>query len=153
MKLVLVWVGRRRDPRWQALQEEYLSRLERFVPVEVVSIKELPDHPGVQAEQQWKELVEKKIPRASTVIALDQQGQQFTSLDFAAFLERLQVRGTRAVSFLVGGANGLPESLRQRADYILSLSRMTWTHEMSRVLLLEQLYRAFTIMRGYPYHK
>lgn len=153
MKLVLVWVGRTRDPRWQALQDEYRSRLEKFVPVEVIAIKEPSPRHVSEARRQTGQLLERRIPSGSTLVALDERGEELSSQAFAALLHRLQSSGTRAVSFVIGGPEGLPDDLRKRADYVLSLSRMTWTHEASRVLLLEQLYRAFTIMRGHPYHK
>src|SRR2546425_8504311 len=153
MKLVLVWVGRTHDSRWRALQQDYLARLEKFVPVEIVAVKESGGDDSPAARQREGRLLEKKIPDASTVVALDEQGNEFSSRSFASFLEKLQVRGTRAVTFLVGGPSGLPDSLRQRADHVLALSQMTWGHEAVRVLLLEQLYRAFTIIRGHPYHK
>ncbi len=153
MKLVVVWVGRTRDPRWLALQEEYLARLQKFAPVEVIAIKESRLGDSQAARQQDGESLEKKIPDASMLVVLDERGKEFSSQAFARFLEKLQVQGTRAVAFVVGGPSGLPDSLRQRADHVLALSQMTWGHEAVRVLLLEQLYRAFTIIRGYPYHK
>jgi 23S rRNA (pseudouridine1915-N3)-methyltransferase len=151
MRLVLAWVGRTRDFRLQQMQEEYLARIEKFVPVEVITVKE--SRSAAEAQRAAEQLLERKIPEGSTVIALDEKGREFTSAALAGFVGELQVRGTRVVCFVLGGPSGLTDSLRERADHVMSLSRLTWTHEMSRVLLLEQLYRAFTILRGYPYHK
>ncbi|MBI2820779.1 MAG: 23S rRNA (pseudouridine(1915)-N(3))-methyltransferase RlmH [Acidobacteria bacterium] len=153
MKLVLVWVGRVRDPRWRALQEDYLARLEKFAPVEVIAVKEPRQRGALQVRRKSGEWLQASIPPASTVVALDEAGEELSSAGLADFLGRLLLRGTRAVTFVLGGPYGLSDELRRQADLVLSLSRMTWTHEASRVLLLEQLYRAFTILRGYPYHK
>ncbi|HEY3129567.1 MAG TPA: 23S rRNA (pseudouridine(1915)-N(3))-methyltransferase RlmH [Acidobacteriota bacterium] len=153
MKLVLVWVGRTHDSRWRALQQDYLARLAKFVPVEIAAVKESGGDDSAAARRREGLLLEKKIPNSSTVVALDEQGNELSSRSFARFLEGLQGRGTRTVTFVMGGPAGLPDTLRQRADHLLALSQMTWGHEAVRVLLLEQLYRAFTILRGYPYHK
>ena len=153
MKLVLVWVGRTRDFRWRALEEEYLSRLRKFVAVDVCPVRESRLRDPLQAQGQESQLLESRIPSASAVVALDERGDQASSQDFAALLGTLAARGTRTISFVMGGPHGLAEGLRVRADQRLALSRMTWPHEMARVMVLEQLYRAFSIMRGYPYHK
>lgn len=150
MRLVFAWVGQTRDPRLQSLQEEYLKRLERFAPVEVIAARE--SHGGADPGRALQ-LLEQRIPHPATLIVLDEQGREFTSPALAGFVSELQIRATKAACFVLGGPCGLTDSLRGRADYVLSLSRMTWTHEMSRILLLEQLYRAFTILRGHPYHK
>ena len=153
MRLALVWEGRIRDARLQALEQEYLARLQKFVSVEVIVVRDSGCRSAFTARVKSGDPLESRIPPGSTVIALDEGGKELTSRGFAGLLERLQVSGTRAVSFVMGGPRGLGSSIVERADHVLSLSRMTWTHEMSRVLLLEQLYRAFTLMRGYPYHK
>jgi len=85
-------------------------------------------------------------------VALDERGKEFTSHEFAEFLNRLLERGTREIAFVIGGAMGLDETVTQKADTVLALSRWTLTHEMARLVLLEQLYRAFTIIKGKTYH-
>ncbi|HEY2933949.1 MAG TPA: 23S rRNA (pseudouridine(1915)-N(3))-methyltransferase RlmH [Acidobacteriota bacterium] len=153
MKLVLVWVGRTHDSRLQALQRDYLGRLEKFTGVEARVVRESPRRESSLAQAEEKRWLEEKIPAASILVALDETGRQYSSREFARFLETLSATGRRSVTFVVGGVHGLSREFTARADYVLSLSPMTWTHEMTRVLLLEQLYRAFSISRGYPYHK
>jgi 23S rRNA (pseudouridine1915-N3)-methyltransferase len=116
-------------------------------------VKESRQDSASAARRRESESLEKKVPPGSTLIALDERGDELSSRAFADLLKKLQVRGTRVVTFILGGPDGLAEDLRERADHVLSLSQMTWSHEAARVLLLEQLYRAFTIIRGYPYHK
>jgi len=153
MKLVLVWIGRTRDSRLQALENDFLERLRRFGGVETRVVKESTRREPSVARADERDRVEEKIPAASVLVALDEAGTQYSSREFAEFLERLSISGKRGITFVIGGAHGLGPEFTDRADYVISLSRMTWTHEMARVLLLEQLYRAFNITRGYPYHK
>jgi 23S rRNA (pseudouridine1915-N3)-methyltransferase len=155
MKLRFLWIGKTRQPAVKQLVTEYLDRIGRFAKVEVT---ELRDQTGAGAgragviEKEGSELVE-RVSGDPFVIALDERGRQFDSSKLAAFVEQHRTAGTRQITFVIGGHNGLAEGVKRRADLVLSLSRMTMTHELARVVLLEQVYRAFTIIHGLPYQK
>ena len=150
MKFKFLWVGKTRDPHWKALQNEYLRRLSHFVRYEIVEVK---DRAGAdQAEVEGNDLLA-KLNQTSFVILLDPDGQHLSSHELAARLEKWQNQGFREVTFVIGGVKGVSSKVAERADLTLSLSFLTFTHEMTRVVLAEQLYRAFTIIKGFPYQK
>lgn len=138
MHVSVIAVGRLREPAARALAGEYLSRLRRYVRAEEVEVK---DDAGL----------ERAIPQDATIIALEVGGQSFGSEAFARRLEGWGSTGKGRVAFLIGGAEGLPSALSQRAHLRLSLSSLTLPHRLARIVLLEQLYRAMTILRGEPY--
>ena len=150
MKFKFVWVGKTRDKNYKALQEEYLRRLSYFVNTEIVEVRDAADSGGKEMEGQ--RILDKLNPM-STVCLLDVGGKLFSSEHLAAELEKWQNRGVKEVNFVIGGADGVSEKVAQKVDFRLSLSFMTFTHEMARVILLEQLYRSYTIIRGFPYQK
>ena len=153
MRLRLIWVGKTRNAHLRALAEEYLKRLSRFARCEVTELRE-----GAAAdERQCVEEEGKRILGAlasdTLTVLLDVEGGQWDSAELAAQIEVWQGRSLKEAAFVIGGHLGVSEAVRRRADVRWSLSRLTLTHEMARVLLAEQLYRAFTIMRGLPYQK
>ena len=150
MKFKFVWVGKTRDKNYKALQEEYLRRLSYVVNTEIVEVRDAAESGGKEMEGQ--RILDKLNPM-STVCLLDVGGKLFSSEHLAAELEKWQNRGVKEVNFVIGGADGVSEKVAQKADFRLSLSFMTFTHEMARVILLEQLYRSYTIIRGFPYQK
>ena len=150
MKFKFVWVGKTRDKNYKALQEEYLRRLSHFVNTEIIEVRDATESGGKEMEGQ--RILEKLNPM-STVCLLDVGGKSLSSEQLAAELEKWQNRGVKEVNFVIGGADGMSEKVAQKADFRLSLSFMTFTHEMARAILIEQLYRAFTITRGFPYQK
>jgi 23S rRNA (pseudouridine1915-N3)-methyltransferase len=93
------------------------------------------------------------VPADARVVALDERGRNLSSTEFASRLERWRDEGVRDIAFLVGGADGLAQSVRDRADFVLALGTLTWPHELVRVLVAEQIYRAWTIVQGHPYHR
>lgn len=145
-----IWIGKTRDKRWLALQEEYLQRLSHFVRTEIVEIR---DPSGKDGKESEGKLILDKVNQSSLVCLLDVKGDSITSQKFAATIEKWQNRGTKEVAFIIGGADGVSAAVAERADVMLSLSFMTFTHEMARVVMLEQVYRAFTIIKGFPYQK
>lgn len=146
MKFRFVWVGRTKDPNWKSLQEEYLSRLSHFVRTEIVELKDgTKDSEG--------KLIVQKLNQSPFVCVLDVTGRQLSSLGLSSEIETWQNRGLKEISFVIGGAEGVSPAVVEMANYSLSLSFLTFTHEMARVVLLEQLYRAFTIIKGFPYQK
>ncbi len=139
MKVFIYYIGKPRDPSANAMAEEYVKRTTRYAKCEMREI-----HPG--RFDLWA-----KHPSA-TKILLDPDGSMLTSRKFADVMGRAELQAND-VAFVVGGADGYPEGWRDRADQLISLSRLTLPHELARVFLAEQVYRAFTILRGHPYNK
>jgi 23S rRNA (pseudouridine1915-N3)-methyltransferase len=158
MTAAVVCVGRLREKGYAAAAEEYLKRLSRYGKTEIVELPDLPE-PANASDADRAQVMEKegqsilaRLKPADHVIALCIDGPQFTSEAFAARVSQLEMRGKRIV-FVIGGSLGLSPAVIQRADEKLSLSKMTFPHQLARVLLLEQLYRACKINAGERYHK
>ncbi len=150
MKFRFVWIGKTRDKNWLALQEDYLRRLSHFVRVDTAEIRE--SGANESNEHEGSRIINALKP-GSYVVLLDIGGRQISSHQLAKELEKWQNRSLKEVVFIVGGQDGVSRQVVERADISLSLSGLTFTHEEARVILLEQLYRAFTIINGYPYQK
>jgi 23S rRNA (pseudouridine1915-N3)-methyltransferase len=150
MRFRFVWIGKTRDENWRALQEEYLRRLSHFVKCERDEIRESAPHEGPEIE--GNRILSKVNPK-SFVVLLDVKGRPLSSPELAKELEKWQNRSLPEVVFVIGGAEGVSAAVAERADNKVSLSFLTFTHEMARAVLLEQLYRAFTIIKGFPYQK
>ena len=146
MKINILAVGRLKEKYLTDAVAEYIKRLRPFSTVE---IKEVPEQKSVDDEG---EKLSALIPKESWVCVLDVGGTELTSEEFASRLENLMVEGKSQWTFIIGGAFGLSQKLRAESDFQLSLSRMTFTHQMTRVILVEQIYRAFKIIRGEKYH-
>jgi 23S rRNA (pseudouridine1915-N3)-methyltransferase len=138
VKILIRAVGKMRDRRLTSLCEEYLERTRRHVPVEI-------------DEMEDDEALLHGLPPATEVIALEPGGDAWTTAEFAKYLEQRMIQGTRAVAFLIGGADGLAQATVKMAQRRLSLSPLTLPHRLARVLLCEQIYRAISIIRGEPY--
>ncbi len=156
MHVKLIWVGKTRNPSVRALQEDYLARLRHMISCEILETRDIARSRAVSGQQlldaEAAEIA-RVLPDASRIVVLDEEGKEFTSPEFARWFEQEQNRGTRELVFVIGGPDGLSLEIRRRAALTLALGRMTWTHEMCRTLLLEQLYRACSILRHLPYHK
>lgn len=150
MKFKFIWIGKTKDKNWKALQEEYLERLSHFVRCEIVEIRESAKHETKEIE--GKRFLELLNPK-NFVCLLDVKGKHLGSDQLAEEVEKWQLRGLKEITFLIGGADGVAGEIGEIADFRLSLSFMTFTHDMARVILLEQLYRAFTIINGFPYQR
>lgn len=142
MRLQLLMIGKTRRPEMCAILDDYVNRIRRSCPIEVLEVRD--------AEAALKKL---DADRAATAILLDAGGRTMDSDALAKWLGELRDRGTRQVIFICGNAEGFPKSLRERVAQKLSLSTMTLSHELARVVLAEQLYRAFAILSGSPYPK
>ncbi len=154
MKLLLVVVGRLKERFWRDAAEEYLKRLGPYATVRVVEIADRDsgrDETRALAEEGADIL--RAIPEGAHVIALEVGGKQLSSEGFSARLDALALDGRSTVAFVIGGSVGLDAPVLARADERLSLGLMTLPHNLARVVLLEQIYRAFRISRGEPYHK
>jgi 23S rRNA (pseudouridine1915-N3)-methyltransferase len=143
MKIHLVMLGKTRRPEIRALMDDYLARIGRFAEVQLSELR----------EDSAASLRKLTLDSAATIVLLDDAGKAQSSAQFAKWLADTRDRGAREIAFLCGGAEGFPEQLRRRATQKLSLSSLTFSHELARVMLAEQLYRAFAILAGHPYPK
>ncbi|MCX5876869.1 MAG: 23S rRNA (pseudouridine(1915)-N(3))-methyltransferase RlmH [Deltaproteobacteria bacterium] len=159
MKIILPFLGKTKEQYLAAGIDDYAGRLRRYAQLDLPVLKEKKNATKEDtARQQTEEgqILLGSLPQlggATKVVALAPAGQQLSSEDLADLLCRWEDQGVREIAFLIGGPTGLAPELVQKADYVLSLSRMTFTHEMARLLVLEQLYRAFSIKAGTGYHK
>jgi len=145
VKLKIAWIGKTKESAIQTLTEEYLKRISHYAEVEGIPLKD---------EAALIELARGTRSQGRCRLALlDSRGKQFSSDEFAKFLQDHQERNPLPMLFAVGPADGFGDAARQNADLLLSLGRMTLAHELARVVLLEQVYRAFTILKGHPYHR
>ena len=155
MKITLLTVGRT-DVKWvKEGLDLYASRLVHYVPFQILEIPELKNVSALskdQIKQKEGELIMKMLKTSDDVILLDEHGREYSSTEFSAFLEDKFSRGSRDLVFVIGGAYGFSRDVYARADGKISLSKMTFSHQMVRTIFAEQLYRAFTIMKGEPYH-
>lgn len=147
MKIKIAWIGRTKEPAIRALTEEYLKRISRYVLAEGVSIRQ----EAALLEMSGRSATTKVAPK-STLVLMDSGGKEFTSEQFAKFLGDYQDRNPLPLIFAIGGADGFSDAAQAAAQHTISLGKMTLAHELSRVVLLEQIYRAFTILKGHPYH-
>lgn len=143
MKLKIAWVGKTKEAAIHSLGTEYLKRLQRYIPTEAHE---------TSSEAALLKLGDKAARTAPVLVLLDSKGKQLSSEELAEFLRQYQDRGTQELIFAIGPADGWSETARTRANSVLSFGKMTLPHELARVVLLEQLYRGFTILAGHPYH-
>lgn len=139
MKIKVAWIGKTREAAIQALTDEYLKRISRYAEIEGVSVKDEGAMLALASGSRCK------------LVLLDARGKQYSSEELAAMLEREQVNAVPLL-FAIGGSDGFSEETRRAAGFVLSLGKMTLPHELARVVLVEQLYRAFTILTKHPYH-
>ena len=155
MNLKVIVVGRVKQGYLRAALGEFAQRINRYSSLEIIEIKEekiASRSDPERIKEKEAERIVSKLDSRSYNIALDEQGKELSSLKFAHLFEEVSRKGYRQMSFIIGGALGLSSRVKEQADLVLALSRMTFTHEMIRLFLLEQIYRAFTIIRGEPYH-
>lgn len=156
MKLSLLCIGKLSSAWLQDGAKDYGKRLKRYLPLNIEELKESKIG-GAKAEsrqiiQQEGTQLLARVPKGAYTVALDQRGKLFSSEELADFLNRHMVDGTPELTFVIGGAYGLSDDIKARAQLEMSLTPMTLTHQMARVILLEQLYRGMTILRNEPYH-
>ena len=145
VKIKIAWIGKTKEPATAALTEEYLKRISRYCPVEGLALRDegallrlcSPDN---------------RDSSKSILVLMDSRGKEFSSEQFATFLGDYQDRNPMPLVFAIGGADGFGAEVRDAAQQTISLGKMTLAHELARVVLLEQVYRAFTILKGHPYH-
>jgi 23S rRNA (pseudouridine1915-N3)-methyltransferase len=155
MKITFITVGKTEDAYLKEGIEKYVKRLKHYTKLEMAEIPELKNTKALTEEQQKvkeAELILKKITPLDHVILLDENGTEFTSVQFANYINKRSVTSSANLVFVVGGPYGFDQSVYQRANDKISLSRMTFSHQMVRLFFTEQLYRAFSIIKGEPYH-
>lgn len=158
MKITIVCAGKLKEKYLTAGISEFLKRLKPMAQVEILEVHEekMPDNPSAaekeQVLQKEGEKLLKLVPSGSYLFVLDVYGEELSSEELAERIDKLGVSGRSSLTFLIGGAFGLSREVRQAADMKLSFSRLTFTHQMVRLLLVEQIYRAFKINRGEKYH-
>jgi len=144
MKLKIAWIGKTKEPAIQALTDDYVKRLSHYAQVEPAPVKD--------ESVLLKYCASDARPTRHTLVLLDGRGKQLSSEELAKFLREHQERNPLPLLFAIGPADGFTDEARKAAGLVLSLSKMTLPHELARIVLLEQLYRAFTILKGHPYH-
>jgi 23S rRNA (pseudouridine1915-N3)-methyltransferase len=158
MKITIIQVGKTRQSYFQEAEAEYLKRLQPYAAVKIITLKEASapydQNESTRAVAKQKEALEiqRHIPADTFLIALDEHGKTISSVQFADFLRKKRDFEGANITFIIGGPFGLAEQILKQARLILSFSPMTFTHEMIRTILLEQIYRAFTIISGKKYH-
>ncbi|GAB6137217.1 23S rRNA (pseudouridine(1915)-N(3))-methyltransferase RlmH [Halanaerobaculum tunisiense] len=158
MELHIIAVGKITESYVQKGIDEFITRLQRHAEVKTTEVKaekingNLSSAEMEQVKEQEADRIKDQINKRSYVIALDPHGKPMTSEGLAKSIGNLQVQGYSSIQFIIGGTLGLHTKIRELADYVLTFSHMTFTHEMIRLILLEQVYRAFKIMKGEPYH-
>ena len=151
MRWRLIWPGKTKDARLKALIDEYLKRLSHFARWEVLELKEFPRlKAGIDRDSKR---ISDRLPSGAVTVLLDPKGVQLSSEEMAAQVKGWENSGMKEVVCIIGGPNGVSSELSTNVTQRWSLSRLTLTHEMARVILLEQLYRAYTIIHGLPYQK
>ena len=153
MLLRLVWVGKTKSGHLRALIEDYLARLRRFVRCEITELRESAMSKAREGIEDEGKRIKGALRSEAFVVLLDIEGREWSSVELAREIEKWQTAGRREVAFVIGGHNGVSDEVTARANLRWSLSRLTLTHEMARVVLVEQLYRAYTIIHGLPYQK
>ena len=148
MKLRVLWVGKTKNPQLARLCSEYASRIEHFLPLNIAEVKEPKG--GMHAEG---EKILAAVGDSDRVVVLDPRGKSWTSEQLAKFIQQHMTADPRRLTFVIGGYEGLADSVKNRADVQWSLSPLTFTHDLTRVVLLEQLYRALSIIHNLPYSK
>jgi 23S rRNA (pseudouridine1915-N3)-methyltransferase len=145
VKIKVAWIGKTKEPAIQALTDEYLKRISRHADVAGLALKDEAAILSLASGERQQKKERHKL------VLLDSRGKQFSSEELAQFLERELVNPTPLL-FAIGGSDGFSEEARRHAGFTLSLGKMTLPHELARVVLVEQLYRAFTILKNHPYH-
>lgn len=159
MNITIITVGKIKEKYLKEAIEEYSKRLGRYCKLEIIELvdEKTPDNASEKEEEAIKEKegqgILSKIKDNMFVIAMDLGGKQLTSEDFADYIQNLGVMGNPNIAFIIGGSLGISKSVLARANYKLCFSKMTFPHQLFRVMLLEQIYRGFRIMKGEPYHK
>ncbi|MCF8335269.1 MAG: 23S rRNA (pseudouridine(1915)-N(3))-methyltransferase RlmH [Bacteroidales bacterium] len=155
MKIIVLVVGKNKKEYISEALGEYGKRINKYVPFdikEISGIKGTGKYSEKEIREKEGENILKTLPADASIVLLDEKGKQMNSRGFAQWLQKVLNSGIRNLVFIIGGAYGFADQVYEKADMLLSLSRMTFSHQIARVVFAEQLYRAFTIIKGEPYH-
>ena len=155
MKIVLLVVGKTVGKELTTLISDYAGRVTHYIPFEMVTIPELKNTKSLSVEQQKQtegELIMKQLQSSDYVVLLDERGKEMRSVDFAEWVEKRQQTVGKRLVFIIGGPYGFSKDVYDRKQEMLSVSKMTFSHQMIRLIFIEQLYRAMTIIKNEPYH-
>jgi 23S rRNA (pseudouridine1915-N3)-methyltransferase len=155
MKITLIAIAKTNDTYIQEGIDKYLKRLKHYIKFEMVIIPALKSTKNLSEDDQKTKEAEhyfKYLQNTDQLVVLDERGTEFTSLHFADFINKKMISSVQNLVFLIGGPYGFDQSIYQRANYKISLSKLTFSHQMIRLFFVEQVYRAFTILKGEPYH-
>lgn len=159
MQIRLICVGKLKEKYWQDAVKEYLKRLTSYAKVEIIEVPEerIQESPSKAEIQQALvkegEYITRQIPPNSYVVLLAIQGKMLSSEKLSEFMGQLTLEGKSKVVFIIGSSHGIAQEIQQKSDFLLSFSLLTFPHQLMRVILLEQIYRSFKILKGEPYHK
>ncbi len=155
MKIKLLAIGKTDNKQLQALIDSYQKRLQHYIKFELEIIADIKNAKNLSEKQQKEkegELILKKLQTTDTLVLLDEKGKQFRSKEFATFLQKKMNSGIKQLVFVIGGPYGFSEAIYSKAQQQISLSKMTFSHQMIRLFMVEQLYRGFSILKNEPYH-
>ncbi|MEO8795064.1 MAG: 23S rRNA (pseudouridine(1915)-N(3))-methyltransferase RlmH [Daejeonella sp.] len=155
MKITLLTIGKTEDKYLIEGIEKYLKRLKHYINFKIIEIPDLKNTKNLSQDQQKAkeaELILKQVENTDQLVLLDEKGMEFSSTHFSGFLSKKMLSSVQHLVFVIGGPYGFDPNVYQRADDKISLSRMTFSHQMVRLFFVEQVYRAFTILKGEPYH-
>lgn len=159
MKIKIIAIGGLKEQYWREAEKEYVKRLSSYAKIDILEVSDVPA-PAKASSEEEKAIKEKEAQKVfphlnddDYVVLLDLGKNEISSEELASSMEKWFVCGRSKITFVIGGSLGLSDSLRKRGNAFLTLSRLTFTHQMTRVILLEQIYRSFKIIRGEPYHK
>jgi len=159
MNISIITVGKLKEKYLKLAIDEYSKRLSRYCKLDIIELQDekTPDNASDKEEEQIREkegkLILSRVKDNAYVVAMDLKGKNLSSEEFSEFISNCGVMGNSNITFIIGGSLGLSEEVRARANYKLCFSKMTFPHQLFRVMLLEQIYRGFRIMKGEPYHK
>ncbi len=155
MKILFIQIGKTTDTHVTTLCQDYASRIKHYAPLTIHTIPAIQRTKALSPDKQKQleaEEVLKLLQPTDYVVLLDERGKEYRSIEYASWLSAKMLSGTRRLVFIIGGPYGFSEKIYQRATEMISLSRLTFSHQLVRLFFLEQLYRAFTIIKGEPYH-
>ena len=155
MKIVLIVIGKTTESYFKKSEEEYLKRLKKYIKLDYITIPDIKNTKKLSELEQKKQEGEKiisKIPSSSHIVLLDDKGMEKSSMQFSSYIEKKMIHGTKNLVFIIGGPYGFSEEVYSMAKEKLSLSKLTFSHQMIRTIFFEQVYRCFTIMNNEPYH-
>ncbi|MBD3384153.1 23S rRNA (pseudouridine(1915)-N(3))-methyltransferase RlmH [candidate division KSB1 bacterium] len=155
MKIEILTVGKPQNDNMKNLSQDYLKRISRYLPVELIWVKgeKIASLPAQEIMQREAVRLQQRIDADGYTVVLDRSGKMVSSTAFAGFIQKRQLESTKKLTIIIGGPLGLPDNFRKAASITISLSKMTFAHELTLVIVLEQIYRAMSIQHGSKYHK